>query len=32
MRSILEFCLEAVVYAAAMATLYVLIYAFLGGF
>lgn len=32
MRSALEFCLEAVVYATAMGTLYVLIYAFFGGF
>ncbi len=31
MRNILEFCFEAVVYAAAMATLYILIYALLGG-
>ena len=31
MRSILEFCLEAVVYAAAMGTLYVLLHAFFGG-
>lgn len=31
MRNILEFCFEAVVYAAAMATLYVLICAFFGG-
>lgn len=32
MRNVLEFCFEAVVYAAAIATLYVLFYAFFGGF
>jgi hypothetical protein len=32
MRNIFEFCFEAAAYTTAMATLYVLIYAFLGGF